>query len=241
MSPQGKEALAVVESRLAELIASATTEQVRAKLGNLNHVCHKLVVEAAQRLTVPTVVERYKGLFSVPEHSLAESSIRNKRDGANPYAALYGAWVAAADIVLAPARHSRRSAGTSEILSTDDIACIADPVLRHQVGLVFAQNRSLKSQLDILKRAEGAQTVRLVGADGFAGDVPSADKIALSEPEIEALKNFLDPRQLAARGLRIAKDGVIEFADGRGLTDPGFRQALEKIVRSYEKADDQSW
>lgn len=61
MTPQAKEAITVVEARRDELAAAATTEQVRTKIANLHEVCRVLVVEAAQRPTIPVVIRHYKG------------------------------------------------------------------------------------------------------------------------------------------------------------------------------------
>ena len=236
MTPQAKEAIAVVDARRGELAAAAKTELVRTKLDNLHEVCRVLVVEAAQRPTIPEVIRQYKVRYPAIGHSLAEQSLRNKREGSNPYSVLYKAWVGAAEFVLAARRPKRHQPSASELLSEDDVAGIADTALRHQVGLVLAQNRSLKSQLDILRSLGNAPVVRLVGDAGTrieASQAPLANHLALTETEVEAVENFIEPRRLSARGLTRAEDGAIESKDGRAFSAPGLADALEKIVRSY--------
>lgn len=238
MTSEAKEALAVVEACRDELMAAATNDQIRVKLGNLHEVCHGLVVGSKQRLTVPEVVLRYAARFVVREQSLAEQSLRNKRGGANPYAVLYEAWAGAAEFVLAPRRKRGQPSTPGEMLTTDDVAGIDDVPLRHQVGLMLAQNRSLKAQLDILKDVRNAPVLRIEGAaDGgiaLRQSIPLANHLALTETEVEAVKDFIDARRMRARGLREAEDGSVETMDGRRLSDPGFLEALDKIDRSYD-------
>lgn len=238
MTPEAKEALAVVDARRAELMAAATNDQIRVKLGNLHEVCRVLVVDAAQRPTVPEVVRRYAARFVAPEQSLAEQSLRNRRGGSNPYLALYVAWVGAAEFVLAPRRRRGQPSVPGEMLTTDDVAGIEDVPLRHQVGLMLAHNRSLKAQLDILKDVRNAPVLQIQSAaDGEVAlrqCIPLANHLALTETEVEAVRDFVDARRMRARGLRDAEDGSVETMDGRRLSDPGFLEALDKIVRSYK-------
>jgi hypothetical protein len=236
MTPRAKEALAVVDERRMELAAAASTEQVRTKLGNLHEVCRSLVVEASQRPTIPEVIRRYKARFPTAEQSLAEQSLRNKRNGSNPYIILYKAWVGAAEFVLAPSRPRKHQPSADELLSEEDVAGISDDALRHQVGLVLAQNRSLKSQLDILKTLGNAPVVRMSGdARLQGGQAPLANHLALTEAEVEAVEHFIDRRRLNARGLARGEDGAIEWKDGRPFSAPGLADALEKIVKSYRR------
>lgn len=172
--------------------------------------------------------------FPAEEHSLAEQSLRNKREGSNPYIILLKAWIGAAEFVLASNRPPRHQPSPSEMLSPNDVAGIADVALRHQVGLVIAQNRSLKSQLDILRSLRNAPALRLSGDARSQGDqAPLANHLALTETEVEAVENFIDNRRLNARGLVRGEDGVIESKDGRPFSAPGLVDALEKIVKSY--------
>lgn len=143
--------------------------------------------------------------------------------------------------MLAPRRTRRQQPIPGELLSENDVAGIHDIPLRHQVGLVLAQNRSLKSQLDILKDVRNASLLRIEGrVDAFGGGqglgqaMPLANHLALTETEVEALKDFVELRRMRARGLRGAEDGAIESMDGRRFSDPGFLEAIDKIVRSYD-------
>jgi hypothetical protein len=41
---------------------------------------------------------------------------------------------------------------------------------------------------------------------------------------------------MTSKSLKSTKDGAIPLKDGRVIADPGFISALEKIVRSHERA-----
>ena len=59
--------------------------------------------------------------------------------------------------------------------------------------------------------------------------------MVLSDGEVAALRDFVDPRSMRVKLLNPAKDGSVKLNDGRNIADPGFVGALEKIVKSYER------
>jgi hypothetical protein len=215
---------------LASLLEAATNDAIRTKLRNLHDVCRSIVVETQQRLSVPEVLRRYRGRFMDASQAIAEPTIRNKRAKGNPYRTLYRKWeeVAANIIVLAAPRAIRTDGG---IIIEGDIRAIEDPVLRHQVFMLFAQNRSLHNQISILKQSESAVPLKIDGPR-LEGD----DNLLLTDAELDAVCDFIDPRKLGAKHLARTPDDGIELKDGRIVADPGFASALEKIVRSYKRA-----
>lgn len=167
MNSATDQALEVVATKLADLVERASNKTIRVKLGNLDEVCRLLVINGRQRLTVPSVLAAYSAKFHSPDQSLAESSIRNKRDGANPYHELYRAWESAAEVIIRSRKAPR--AAVNEILVQSDISRISDPVIRHQLALLIAQNRSYKNQLEILKKVRGAPVVQLISSPKIDG------------------------------------------------------------------------
>ncbi|MDV3251126.1 hypothetical protein DevBK_07285 [Devosia sp. BK] len=231
MNDINKQAIDVVETRLAELIQAAATETVRVKLRNINDTCKHLVVTGKQRLTVPSLLAAYAARFSAKDQSIAESSIRNKRDGNNPYHELYRAWEMAAEVILSTAPRSAKVLA-GEVIDMTEVSAISDPALRHQVGLLVSQNRSLKSQLDILKQVKGTPVIRLEsGVESIAGNQPNKNaQLELTESEFSALSDFLAQRRLLQRGLTIGELGVLQSKTGKELSDPGFIDALNKVI-----------
>jgi hypothetical protein len=117
------------------------------------------------------------------------------------------------------------------IIGDPEIMDIEDPKLRHQVILMLSQNRSLYTQLNILRHEQAGQPLRIEGTTLVPGD---AD-LVLSEGEVEAVRDFVDPRRMNAKHLRRTEDDGVKLKDGRVIADPGFVSALEKIVRSYKR------
>lgn len=235
MTRHAEDVLEVVRATLDELVANASTDIVRKKLRGLDEACRHMVVTAGQRLTVPAVLKAYAARVLEPTLSLAESSIRNKRDGANPYHALYRAWESAAEVLAERREYKRLPAAGGEILSPRELGGIADPALRHQVALVLAQNTSLKRQNDMLKQVRGAPMIRIEGS-GSGTQPESVPVPALDETELDSIRDFLDERKLKARRLRISEDGAVQTPEGRSIADPGFVDALRKLLTATERA-----
>ena len=145
---------------------------------------------------------------------------------------LYRAWEDVADVIL-DAQPRRAAPVSGEIIDMDDVVAINDPAVRHQVKLLINQNRSLKSQLDILKQVRGAPVIKLTAThpDTKLLLQNQNDGCELTESEIAALVDFLSERRLTARGLRIGEDGILENRGGAALSDPGLIDALRKVVR----------
>ncbi|WP_262031056.1 gamma-mobile-trio protein GmtX [Microvirga sp. Mcv34] len=237
MKPEIKEALEYIEQRLNKYTLDAKTAVISTKLRNLNQVCRELIVDARQRLTVPSVLRRYTAQFPDPSVNLAESSIRNKRAGANKYKLLYDDWDQIAEVILkAQATPSKREFGT-EIITDAEIRRIDDDIVRHQVNLLKVRTRSLESQINILQGYRGGPVIQIKSEFPCGGEITmlpqEANDLALNEAEVESLKNFIDTRLIKVRGLRRSSDGSIETTTGHRLSDPCFLDAIEKIVKSY--------
>jgi hypothetical protein len=222
-----------MSQELERLCAAATNDAIRCKLRNLHDVCRTLVMEARQRLSVPAVLRHYKGQVADPAQSLAESTLRNKREKGNPYQRLYRHWERVAETILAARSAPRHENGS--IIGEADLRQIEDPVLRHRVILLFAQNRSLHNQLNIIKEAQKDQPIRL-GLTGPGSSGGSRSNLVLNEAELESIRDFIDIRKLRAKQLKPTVDDGVSTGDGRTVADPGFLTALEKIVKSYERS-----
>lgn len=215
---------------LERLVTNASNRSVATKLRNLNDVCRAFVIETKQRLTVPAVLSEYKVRFPDADQALSEQTIRNKRTNGNPYQTLYRKWEDVAEHWLAT--HQPPTSYTAgAILAETDIRKIEDVTLRHQVFLLFAQNRSLHNQLNIIKQTSADMPIQLVGSG-----LPSGGAyLVLTDAEVEAVRDFIDPRKLRARHLARTKGDGVSMRDGNAIADPGFVTALEKIVRSYQR------
>ncbi|MBR0841746.1 hypothetical protein JQ607_16230 [Bradyrhizobium liaoningense] len=215
-----------LEGHLETLVAKAGTEGVRKKLRNLHRACACIVEESADALTVPLVVETYA---KICKGEIGESTIRNKRGGENLYQSLYRKW----EIVAAAKAASSKPSNVLDagIIGDHEIMTIENPRLRHQVILMLNHNRSLHSQLNILRHEQAQIPLRIEGSPLAPGN----SDLLLSDDEVEAVRDFVDARRMNAKNLQRTKDDGVKLKDGRPIADPGFVSALEKIVRSYER------
>jgi hypothetical protein len=217
------------ENLLGKLAAEASNDSVRTKLRNLNDVCRAIVTDK-QRLSVPEVLRQYKKRFPDVSQSLSEQTVRNKRANGNPYQMLYRKWEGIAEHLLATSSQKpiRMDGG---IICESEIRKIEDTTLRHQVLLLFGQNRSLHNQLNILKQDACNAPIQIDRLPSIAG----GEDLALSPAEVEAVRDFIDPRKLRAKHLAKNEDNGVSTRDGRAIADPGFITALEKISKSYQR------
>jgi hypothetical protein len=222
------------EQCLALQIDQASNEAIKTKLGNLALVCRTIVMTPKQRLSIPEVARQYKALPG-PKPPLSEQTIRNKRPNGNPYMTIYREWEKVAHAVMAAPAAVYRKDGL--ILRESDLHTIKDPTLRHQVTLVFAQNRSLHNRLNILKKLQGQGQIRVSFDNTGQPMLPAEDSLVLTGAEIEAIRDFIDPRKLKAKHLKPSKDDGVSTIDGRSVADPGFLTALQKISKSYEQPE----
>lgn len=223
------------EKCLAHEVDQASNEAIRTKLHNLNVVCKTIVMETKQQLSIPEVARQYKARFPDPKQSLSEQTIRNKRPNGNPYMTTYREWEKVARAVVAPPAAVYRKDGL--ILRESDLHTIKDPTLRHQVTLVFAQNRSLHNRLNIFKKLQGQGQIRISLDNTGQPVLPAEESLVLTGAEIEAIRDFIDPRKLKAKHLKRSKDDGVSTIDGRSVADPGFLTALRKISKSYEQPE----
>jgi hypothetical protein len=215
-----------LEAHFEALVAKADKENVRMKLRNLHRACSHIVDKTPGALSVPLVVETYAKICN---GTIGESTIRNKLGGHNPYQTLYRRWeVAAAEKAAAVKPRGVLDAG---ILGDHEILMIEDPRLRHQVTMMLNHNRSLHSELNILRNEQSKIPLRIEGASL----VPGSSDLLLSDDEVEAVREFVDAQRMNAKSLQRTRDHGVKLKDGRPIADPGFVSALEKIVRSYER------
>jgi hypothetical protein len=114
------------------------------------------------------------------------------------------------------------------LIGEAEILAIPNQTLRHQVLLLFSQNRSLHNQLNTLKAARADLPIKVEGRRLGTGN-----ELALTDAQVDALRDFIDPRKLKAKRLERTEDDALRLKGGDQIADPGFFTALEKIARSY--------
>ncbi|MGV8855983.1 MAG: gamma-mobile-trio protein GmtX [Devosia sp.] len=199
------------------------------KLRNIHEVCRHLIVTGKQRLSVPSLLSTYAARFPAKDQAISESSVRNKRAGGNPYQELYRSWESASSVLLATSPRTGKTVG-GEILGESDLVGLTDITLRHQVKLLIAQNRSYKSQLDILKKVVGHSSITIEATHPDTV-LNGKGQLVFSESELSALADFLAPRRFQSRGLVEGDGGILQARGGKDLSDPGLLDGLRKVLK----------
>lgn len=65
-------------------------------------------------------------------------------------------------------------------------------------------------------------------------DADTAPVLTFTEVEMAALKDFMAPKRMISRGLVTGEDGVLQARGGKELSDPGFVDALQKVIDHLE-------
>jgi hypothetical protein len=63
------------------------------------------------------------------------------------------------------------------------------------------------------------------------------ENLVLTGAEVDAIRDFLDPKKMKAKNLKKTKDDGVFTIDGHAVADPGFLSALQKISKSYERPE----
>lgn len=212
---------------LAEQKTTTPNDSIKRKLDMLSAICERLATTHGEKpLTIAEVARRHK--------DLSEQTIRNGGAKGNRYINVFRAWERVADAFIAADRPSPRNG--VQILTESDLHKITDIALRHQVTQVFAQNRSLHNSVNTLKKLQGEREIRLT--DGpERHSLPGGEGLVLTSAELDAVRDFINPKKMKAKHLKPSKDDGVHTVDGYVVADPGFLSALRKISKSYERPE----
>lgn len=243
MNAEIKVALEQVKDRYEELAEGAKSETTRIGLLKIHQACTDIVEHAKQIPSVNQVVLEMTRKFGKDNHPAAQT-IRNKRNGGNPYKQLFDAWKTAAIIVVTKEQNKSRSSleQTDMALSHSDLHTIDDPTLKLQVTLLLQYNKRIKNQLDILRQVEGKPQIRQIEADGkvyqsIGGQKSVTGGIELNSQEKKALNHFTDEKQMAYRGYQWTEHGSLKARNGEMVGKPGLLSALQKLQEPKDGAD----
>jgi hypothetical protein len=209
----------VIEEIYNELYKKATT-RTKSSLKLLKSACDSQVSRKAKDFTYATI-----GLITSELGGIKTQAIRNKtgkhfRNLIDAYSAVY-------------------SREKPKNLSDDPLSWlnqIEDAAIRYQVLDLFAENKRLRNELNLLK----ANTV--IDIDMRVSSSPNPDSIMLENKlddiELKALTHFISETNLKNFGWKLGTNGRLIDARGKSLTKVGFIDAIEKLATIPSDNDD---
>lgn len=113
---------------------------------------------------------------------------------------------------------------------------ITDPVLRARIGILMAENESLRAQLQAARHL--ASQISEVNVCREYQPEDASNKPSFTAQEISTVSKILDSKAMAKKGLLFDEKGQMMTEEGKVLLGHGFRQFLEKsLATQSEKRD----
>lgn len=109
---------------------------------------------------------------------------------------------------------------------------ITDPVLRARIGILLAENQSLRGQL-LAARSFASKESSVDLRTGIVTD----NRQVLTKQEILALAHAFSQENLAAQGWQVTENGRVLSEDGSVIFKTGFASVILKIASSIQSAE----
>lgn len=110
------------------------------------------------------------------------------------------------------------------------VAKIEDRATRHMVKLILQENKSLRNENNILKHTITNEVPPLRPAPTQQPQLPSSPLLA--PYQVEAIKEFIEPAEMRAKGWALNEYGAIMDAQNNEVAPVGLHEALVSIVES---------
>jgi hypothetical protein len=194
-----------------DLYEQATT-RTKKSLETLKEACDSQVSRKATDFTVATI-----GRISEEMGGVKEQAIRNKTG--EHFRTLIEAYSTVHSVKMPKA------------LSKDPLTwvnTIEDPRQRYEVLNMYAENKRLQNELNLLK----ASTV--IDVDMRVSSAPQSDGIRLenklNDVELRALTHFISESNLKHFDMKLGTNGRLLNSGGKAITKVGFIDAIEKLA-----------
>ena len=207
------------ELLLEQLKASASARKAKS-LEILHSVCREQFERGSKDFSVALV-----GRLSEAQGGPATQTIRNKTG--DDFKALISAW----DNYTGGSVKRQPKLNDNPLYAV--LEKIPDPAVRAVVGIVLAENKKLKGEVNLLKRNAGVvidqRPVEIVSASLQQVQIlPAFNGLTLSEKE--ALRFSVSDKMLQDEGWKSDASGRIMNERGRVLFKPGFVSAIQKVL-----------
>lgn len=110
------------------------------------------------------------------------------------------------------------------------VAKIDDRATRHMVKLILQENKSLRNENNLLKHTIANEAPPLRPAPTKQSQLPNSP--LLNPYQVEAIKEFIEPAELRAKGWELNEHGAIMDAQNNEVAPVGLHEALVSIIES---------
>lgn len=207
----------------AELFESVSDNRRKRSLEIINNICKEQHERGSKDFSIPTI-----GRLSKDIGGPTARTIRNKEG--EVYRTLMNAWAIYANGSTKKLKLPKERSINDEILES-----ISDPTARALVGIIMAENRKLKGENSLLKRANSMtidmrQENKPALNDGSGVEVlqPIYNLLPL---EVDALRHAISDDLLKQQGWIVDDHGRIKY-NGRTIFKVGFITAIKKVLKN---------
>lgn len=215
-----------IKRHLDKLCDGAKANSLKVKLKALSAVCEDLVKKKAM-LTIANVVSQ----LASNKIKISTRTIYNDRAGGNPYREIFDMWLEYSNANGSKVK-SKVVFDDADILNSEDIKAIKDPVIKYRVNLLYAETIALRNQNKMLREIKELPAIHSVPLLEN-NNLDQIEKILLDPYEIDLLKSLYEE----TLDLSFNEDGGLfvkrNLKAGHRVVPNGFKSALEKIIRSY--------
>lgn len=197
---------------LLDLLSKGADPRKAKSLLVIHDVCEEQRVRGSMDFSIATI-----GRLSSEKSGPAAGAMRNATGEA--YRALIKAHLDAAG--------GKKPKGKPHKADENPFEGITDPVLRARIGILLAENESLRGQL--LAARNLANTSSTIDIRLNKPDYKHPKNI-LTKQELEALLHGISEENLNTHGWLRTKNRRVTTSDGRSIFKPGFISAIEKIM-----------
>lgn len=198
------------------------------KIHLFNKVCESLVDKGVD-MQISLLVTH----LSQAGMKISKQSIYNKQGGKNPYRVLFDLWAEYSTIKKSKASYSAPTVSKSDIFTGEDLSKIDDPVLRYRVSLLYGEVKGLKQQNDMLRQIKDMRAIKSIPSNEL--ELQDSESVLLDSYEVDLIRSLFKGNA----NLGFDDDGKLvagtSIRKGTSLSSEGLNDALNKILRSYER------
>ncbi|QQJ96422.1 hypothetical protein JG536_12445 [Burkholderia ambifaria] len=212
---------AIAQLLSADDIRSATRESMR----QIDKACHEIEKRNGE-LSIKHIVDVMERLY--PDNHPAYQSIRNNTPTSSLYRKVIEAW-RIYRIAVTAGKGVHVDSPIEADLADSILLAIEPSSTRAAVFAMRAELRTIRGRYQILRQLPREVSPRSEGLLAEKERLKESNA-NISAADTEVLVAFLDEEESLLRGTRWGEDGEVRGDDGRALSRPGLRDAIQRVL-----------